>query len=206
MPVIQEAFFIPEDIATGLATGIYRRLGGVVRYAIGPNKGQIVKHLDPIKLPAADEATGLLAKAVKVVKENKKLAVIGGIAVVVVGGGTAVYYGVKNHEPAVVKDFRTALAEYVDAIRTGTMEKAKINKLMESLDKMKRHKNFDKFIIKLSAEDIDVLVNRIYEYTVELARNNNYDLADAELNGVSNPIINLRHYLDIQKRIFDTAA
>lgn len=206
MPVIQEAFFIPEDIATGLATGIYRRLGGVVRYAMGPNKGQIVKHLDPIKLPAADEATGLLAKAVKVVKENKKLAVIGGIVVVVVGGGTAVYYGVKNHEPAVVKDFRRALAEYVDAIRTGTMEKAKINTLMVSLDKMKQHKNFDKFIIKLSAEDIDVLVNRIYEYTVELARNNNYDLADAELNGESNPIINLRHYLDIQKRIFDTAA
>ena len=25
MPVVQEAFFIPDDIATGLATGLYRR-------------------------------------------------------------------------------------------------------------------------------------------------------------------------------------
>ncbi len=62
MPVIQETFFIPEDIATGLATGVYRRIGGVVRYAVGPNKGQIVKHLDSVTLPASAEATGILAK------------------------------------------------------------------------------------------------------------------------------------------------
>ena len=65
---------------------------------------------------------------------------------------------------------------------------------------------FRKNIIKLSAEDIDVLVNRIYEYTVELAHNNNYDLAETEMLGEDNPIINLRHYLNIQNNIFDTAA
>ena len=46
MAVVTEAFDIPMDIMTKLATGEYRRLGGVVRVAIGPNKGQIVKHLD----------------------------------------------------------------------------------------------------------------------------------------------------------------
>lgn len=50
MAVVTEAFDIPMDIMTKLATGEYRRLGGVVRVAIGPNKGQIVKHLDPIKI------------------------------------------------------------------------------------------------------------------------------------------------------------
>lgn len=206
MPVIQEAFFIPDDIATGLATGLYRRLGGVVRYAIGPNKGQIVKHLDPVNLPAAKEATGVLAKTVQFARENKKLVIIGGIAVGTVAAGTAIYYGIKNHEPAVVKEFRRALNDYVGAIRTGTMEKAKINALVESLDKMKEHRNYEKLIIKLSAEDIDVLVNRIYAYTVELARNNNYDFTETKMHGDDNPIINLRHYLDIQKNIFDTAA
>lgn len=48
MAIAQDAFFIPDDIATGLATGLYRRIGSVVRYAVGPNKGQIVKHLQPL--------------------------------------------------------------------------------------------------------------------------------------------------------------
>lgn len=56
MAIAQDAFFIPDDIATGLATGLYRRIGSVVRYAVGPNKGQIVKHLQPIDLKAAEQA------------------------------------------------------------------------------------------------------------------------------------------------------
>ncbi len=47
MAVVQDAFFIPDDIATGLATGLYRRIGSVVRYATGPNKGRIVKAFRP---------------------------------------------------------------------------------------------------------------------------------------------------------------
>ena len=206
MPVIQEAFFIPDDIATGLATGLYRRLGGVVRYAVGPNKGQIVKHLDPINLPAANEATGVIAKAAKFAKENKKLVVIGGIVIGTAAAGTAIYYGVKNHEPAVVKEFRSSLKQYINAIRTGTMGIENIEALMNSLEKMKAHKNYKKFVVKLSAEDIDVLVNRIYEYTQKLARDNNYDLDDLKDENDSNPIINLEHYLSIQKRIFESAA
>lgn len=53
MAIAQDAFYIPDDIATGLATGLYRRIGSVgsvVRYAVGPNQGQIVKHLNPIDL------------------------------------------------------------------------------------------------------------------------------------------------------------
>lgn len=50
MPVVQDSFFIPDDIATELATGLYRRIGSVVRYAVGPNKGQIVKHLTALFL------------------------------------------------------------------------------------------------------------------------------------------------------------
>lgn len=29
MAVVQDAFFIPDDIATGLATGLYRRIGSI---------------------------------------------------------------------------------------------------------------------------------------------------------------------------------
>lgn len=49
--VVQDAFYIDENISLKLLTGEYRRIGSVVRYATGPHKGKIVKHLDPIELP-----------------------------------------------------------------------------------------------------------------------------------------------------------
>ncbi|MFR6167833.1 MAG: hypothetical protein ACLUKE_06595 [Blautia wexlerae] len=85
MAIAQDAFFIPDDIATGLATGIYRRIGSVVRWATGPNKGQIVKHLRPIDLPkAAEQVQGVGAKALQFVKQHKKGTII------VVAGAAAV--------------------------------------------------------------------------------------------------------------------
>ena len=62
MAIAQDAFFIPDDIATGLATGIYRRIGSMVRWATGTNKSQIVKHLKPIDLPAANRCRALVLK------------------------------------------------------------------------------------------------------------------------------------------------
>lgn len=76
MAIAQDAYFIPDDIATGLATGIYRRIGSVVRWATGPNKGQIVKHLKPIDLPAAEQVQGVGAKALQFVKQHKKGTII----------------------------------------------------------------------------------------------------------------------------------
>ena len=122
MPVVQDAFYIPDDIATGLATGLYRRIGSVVRYAVGPNKGQIVKHLKPIDLKVAEEAQGIGVKALQFVKEHKKGTIITVATAAVVGTGAFVYSKVKNHEPKVVTEFRTALREYIDAIREGNMD------------------------------------------------------------------------------------
>lgn len=146
----------------------------MVRIASGPNKGQIVKHLDPVDIPKADEAAGLLAKAVQFAKNNKKVTLIGGTVSIVVVGGTALYFVIKNHEPAVVKEFKKALAEYVEAIRNGEMDLETIEALMTALETMRQYKNFDKYSIKLSAEDIDVLVGHIYEYTIKLAEDNEY--------------------------------
>ncbi len=204
MPVIQEAFFIPPDIATGLAIGLYRRLGGVVRYAVGPHKGQIVKHLKPVDIPVAEEAIGLAEKAINILKNNKKALIIG-VAVAVVGGSTAVYYGIRNHEPAVVSDFRKALSNYVEAIRAGTMETEKITALMVALDRMKAHKNYETFRIKLSAEDLHILVNRIYDYTAKLAKDNGFE-PPAHVENNEGAIINLRNFLKMQKTIFESVA
>lgn len=206
MAIVQEAFDIPADIMTKLLTGEYRRIGGVVRYAIGPNKGQIVKHLDPVDLKVAEQAQGIGAKALQFAKNNKKGLIIGGALAGAAAAGGFIYYKVKTHEPAVVVKFRTALRAYIAEIRKGNLELETINALMSALDDLKEHKDYEKFKITLSTEDLDTLVNRIYEYTVRLAENNKVQLTEAERSQTDNSILNLQNYLKTQKRIFEDAA
>ena len=210
MPVVQDAFFIPDDIATGLATGLYRRIGSVVRYAVGPHKGQIVKHLSPIEVKAAEEAQGFGVRALRFVKEHKKGTIITAAAVAVVATGAVVYNKVRNHEPKVVIDFRAALRVYIDAIREGNMDVDKIDNMIGALEELKHHKNYEKISIQLTTEDLEVLVGRIYEYTTKLANDNDIELAEDELQAsnakATDTIINLQNCLKAQKRIFEEAA
>lgn len=207
MAIVQDAFFIPDDIVTGLATGIYRRIGSVIRYADGPNKGQIVKHLQPIDLKVAEQTQGVGAKALQFVKQHKKGSIITVVSVIT---GICVYSKTKNYEPKVVGDFRASLRVYINAIRKGNMEIGKINDLMEHLENLKMHKNCEKISIRLTTEDLEVLIDRIYEYTVKLANDNKVELAEDELcvsdKKGADLIINLQTYLKAQKRIFEEAA
>lgn len=210
MAVVQDVFDIPDDIATGLATGLYRRIGSVVRYAAGPNKGQIIKHLKPIDLRATEEAQGLSVKALQFVKQHKKGTIITMAGAAAVGTSVWVYSKVKKHEPKVVTEFRAALRVYIDAIREGNMDIKKINKLMDALEELKKRKDYEKISIQLTTEELEVLVGRIYEYTIKLAKDNNVELSEEELNTAEmkdyGTIINLQNYLKAQKRIFEAAV
>ena len=206
MAVIQEAFDIPADIMTKLLTGEYRRIGGVVRYAVGPNKGQIVKHLQPVDMKAAEQAQGVGAQILKFAKKNKKGLIIGAA---VAGAATVsgiIYHKVKNREPAVVTQFRVVLHTYIDRIRRGNLELETIETLITALDQLKKHKHYEQFKIELSTEDLDLLVGRIYDYTIKLAENNQVELTEQERCKTDNSIINLQNYLRTQKRIFEEAA
>ena len=210
MAIVQDVFDIPDDIATGLATGQYRRIGSVVRYAVGSSKGQIVKHLEPVDMKTAEEATSLGERTLRFVKDRKKSMTFTVIVAVAVGTGALVYNKVKNHEPKVVTEFRAALRIYIDAIREGSMDIDKIDKLMAVLEELKKYKDYEKINIQLNTEELDVLVERIYEYTIKLAQDNNVRVAADELNTVemknSGIIINLQNYLRTQKKIFKVAA
>jgi hypothetical protein len=210
MPVVQGTFFIPDDIATGLATGLYRRIGSVVRYAVGPNKCRFVKHLDPIDLKSAEEAHGLGVKALQFVKEHKKETIITFAVAATVGIGANVCNKLKSREPKVVAEFRVALRVYIDAIREGNMDVEKIDKLMAALEELKKYKNYEKISIQLTTEDLETLVGRIYDYTVKLAKDNDVELAEDELRASrsksTGTIINLQNYLKAQKRIFEETA
>lgn len=102
MAIVQDAYDILLDIVTKLATGEYRRIGSVVRYAVGPHKGQIVKHLKPVELKGAEQAQGIGVKALQFVKEHKKGTIIVLAGAATAGIGTWTYNKVKNHEPKVV--------------------------------------------------------------------------------------------------------
>lgn len=206
MAVVQEAFDIPADIMTKLLTGEYRRIGGVVRYAVGPNKGQIVKHLKSVDLEVAEQAQGVGAQIMSFAKKNKKGLIIGAAVAGAATVGGIIYHKVKSREPAVVTQFRSALRTYIEEIRKGNLELDTIETLMAALDELKKHKDYEKFKIELSTEDLDVLVGRIYDYTIQLAENNKVELTEAERSKADNSIINLQNYLRTQKRIFETAA
>jgi len=204
--IVQETFDIPDDIATKITTGVYKRIGGVVRYAVGPKKGQIVKLLKPIDQKVAEQAQGFGAKAIQFVKNHKKGVGIAVAGAALAGVGTWGYNKWKQHEPKVSKEFHATFRVYIDAIREGNMDLQKITNLMESLEALKQHKNYEEIRIQLTTTELEVLVGRIYEYTVKLAKDNSVQLLTDELSSDKSAIINLEAYLNTQKRIFESVA
>ena len=207
MAIVQEIFDIPEDIMIKLNTKEYRRIGGVVRYACGPKKGQIVKHLEPVNLKEALDVQGIGVKAIQFAKNNKKAIIVGigtGIAVTVAG----IYNKLKNREPKVVIEFRKALKAYIDAIRKGMLEIEIIDNLRYCLDDIKNHKDYEKIRIQFYTEEIGILINIIHQCTEKLAKDNVIELTDEEkliTSNVNTDILNLQDYLKVQRRIFEAA-
>lgn len=210
MEIIQEAFYIPNDIATGLATGMYRRIGGVVRYAVGPNKGQIVKHLKSIDINDVEQAKGIGIKALQLIQQHGKEFSVAAIGVAIIGAGVYGYTKVKNREPKVLTNFHTALKIYIDAVRNGTMDSTKISNLLDALEKLKKFRNYKKIRIQLTAEELETLVLRIHEYTINLANKNEFDIKEKTINlfdrEKDDVISKLQKDLKIQKKIFSSAA
>ncbi len=209
MPVVQEAFDIPISIAEKILTGEYRRIGGVVRHAIGPNKGQIVKHLKPVELKVTQDAQSVSAKALQFARNNKKVLIVVGVGAGIAVAGAGVYYKIKNTEPAVLKEFKVAFREYLNAIRVGKLSEEIIDAMMLSLENLKSHKDYEKLQIQLSAEDLNTIVCKVYEYTKKLAEDNDIELDSKnqfEDTTDTDTIIALEHYLNLQKNIFSAAA
>lgn len=144
MAVVTESFDIPMDIMTKLATGEYRRIGSVVRVAIGPNKGRIVKNLEPVKMEQADQIQKVGNKIMQVAKNRKKELIIGALVTGAITVGGVVYHKIKSREPEVVQNYHTALRDYIDDVRSGKLSMESINCLMDSLEELKQNNNYEK--------------------------------------------------------------
>ncbi|MFX3636861.1 MAG: hypothetical protein ACE3L7_02280 [Candidatus Pristimantibacillus sp.] len=181
---------ISDDIIKKIDTGEYKRIGGVVR----DNKGQIVT------LPRDATMTKVILHyawnnrdtLIKVGKGGYKLA--------------RLYSDSKKKQQPVVK-FRKAFKVYLDAVCKGTLTMELISDVMERFDEVKRI--HEKINIPLSMEEIDMLMNGMFEYTKILASDNGVELTSLEKETPSrsvNPIINLQCFLETQKRIFELAS
>lgn len=208
MAIVQDAYNLTDDILTKILTGEYRRIGSVIRYATGPNEGRIVKHLKPVHMEVPQQAQGLGANAIQFAKNNKKALIIVGISTGITAAGVSIYHKIKNRDPEVVTKFRASLKTYINGIRKGNLSVDLINDLMTCLENLKKHKDYDKISIQLSTEELDVLVNRIFEYTEKLAKGNSIELTEDDLNAQisDGTILNLQRYLKAQKKIFEKAS
>ncbi|MEV5116676.1 hypothetical protein [Peribacillus frigoritolerans] len=193
MAIVQEFFNIPDEIMTKISTGENKIFGGEVRN----NKGQIVKILRPVSKLEATLYYGW--------KYRDTLFTVGKLGT---AGVKSYIKSKKKQEPDVVVKFREALKVYLNAVRKGALTMEIISDVIERLGELKMHPNFEKINI-VSMEELDVLLNRMFEYTKKLAADNAIELTSLEKETPSqseNPIINLQRYLKAQKRIFELAS
>lgn len=198
MPVIQIPFEMPLEIQKGIESGNLIRYGGVIR----DKAGQIVQHLKEAPVPISDE------KAVRATKYSKYF-LIGTIIVTAIAGITyIVIKDKKNKEtkiPKCVADFNQAFIAYLDAIKQGTVNERKISEVIHALEEIKNSQDKGDIDLVLSVENIDLLIEMVRNYTSELAKANSFSIPEDSCD-IEDKIINLQHYLEIQKQIFETCV
>ena len=102
--------------------------------------------------------------------------------------------------------FKNALQAYLDEIHVGNLDIQTIENLITALDDLKSHKDYDTYKIGISVEDMDLLIEKIHDYTINLANNNQIALTEQECRRTDDFITNLQNYSKIQKRIFEKVA
>lgn len=196
MLTVTDSYVVPPTISEQLLSGKMKRYGSVIRYGSGSKNGQIVTNLKPVDLEKMNDDEGKVLNRFGVVKTNKKtITVISGIAVI----GVAVYTA-KKIESKALRTFNSRFKLYMQSIREGTLTLDKIEALEKAFHELMKHKNWERYQMRLSANDLDILLKHIKTYTEKMAQDKNYDLSD-EFYVESNTIIDLYNYLKVQKNV-----
>ena len=203
MAITQIAFEIPPEIQAGIDAGALLRFGGVVR----DRAGHIVKHLEEVSMPEADNSAGENT-VVQFAKKNKYFIIGTAIAAIAAGVIYVVVKNKKNKEeriPKCVADFNESFAEYVDSIKMGAVSEKKIDKVMIALEEIKRNQEKETITITFSVENISLLLGMVRDYTMKFAEANSFETLEEDIKEYDE-IDGLQHYLKIQKQIFEKCA
>jgi len=208
MPVISVSLDVPLEIYTGLLTGKLTRFGSVVR-----ESGKIVKHLDEAFIP--EQTVGALKDFAN---QNKILIGIGVVVAVTAIVGTITYYTVKSSKnkksaeiqiPKCVAEFNSTFCTYLDAIQSGKLDMHIVNRLIADLDEINENYSIGNIKIDFSADRLTTLMNLLFNYTKKFAGANSIEFNELESSASASEdstFSNLRHYLEVQKQIFEKTA
>lgn len=205
----QPTLEVPAKIAAGIAAGIFRRDGGVIRWT---DSGRIYTFLKDAA-PSTEASEQVLSRAASVVKSRGTLVAVGVVGTV--AAGTAAYTYLRRRRvgdadvPETVGSLNDSLRTYMDAARSGRLDAALISKLIADLDAVTQLRDKDHEPFDFSSELWESMVALIVDHTQQLAMAFEVDLSelprDAPPEGNAT-IIDLRRHLEAQQRIISGAA
>lgn len=208
MTVVPVAYDIPEDILAGLVSGALTRFGSVVRDHTG-----IIAHLKEIDLSGSNDAPDgdVIAAALR---NSKVLVGLGVVVILAAAGGLAIWAAKKKSVdqpvvPSSVREYNAALAAYLEAIQDGSLNVDILYRVISALEAIETEVQAGEIKIEFTAGASEALVNLVAEYTRTFAEANSVDLndrKDVSLHSPDSPIVDLRHWLEVQKGLFDEAA
>lgn len=201
MPVVPIYLDIDEKTYAGVKAGLYELYG----LAKNVNNKRVAKHIPAV----ADAAKEGASKAIDFIRVHQKGTIIVG-GVLIIGGAVAGTVGYVAHrkQRELNKQFGTALQEYLDSARNGTLNIEILDTLITSIEAVEKCNSKKPISLNISAAQFGDLINCIFDYTKRLA----------EANNISTQSINrpkyfkkkttddLKYYLNMQKHIFEQAA
>lgn len=210
MTVYQPTFDIPPEILNKVLTGEYKVYGGIVRYAKGKKGGQIVKHLKEAKLDAAIQPKKLADSLKIAFREHKKPIVIGGAFVVAAAVGAGCYFinrrkdkiKLSEEDKIIIERFDQSFNAYISALKKGTMTEDLLLEFDEAFNNLYKKQKNNEISLNVKLNDMRTLVKYLSEYTRQLAKVNDVDLSDDEINLSNDVHIDLQNCLNVQKRVF----
>ncbi len=211
-------FAVPPEIAAKIGAGALRLFGGVVRDL----EGHIVMHLKEAGPPEAEEVAKKAVAVAKKLTDKLDLTdpkfVAGAVVVGAATIGGILYFVTRKPKqsakplapevPEWVKEYNGALTAYLGAIQDATLTVEVIDRLIAALDVLEAQEGDDRVVLDLSKDEAAQLLNLVVSYTDELAKANSVDLSkpDEQTDSEGASILDLRRYLEIQRKIFRDAA
>lgn len=207
--IIQPNLYIPPEIEAGLINGDLFRNGGVIR---DHSTGSIVRHLEEVPGPVnSQEAVGRVAVNLK---RPGVIITVAALSVVALGA-TALIAARRQKQtdkpevPECVENYNASLRAYLEAVREGSLDADIISQLIFDLDAVKAYSVNGSIAIYFSTKQPGTLVNLVVDYTRKLAEANSVELNElqgqAPTSG-SDVVVDLRRYLEVQRKIFTRAA
>ena len=205
----QPTLHVPPKIAAGIAAGIFRRDGGVIRWADSGRIYAFLKDAVPTG-EASEQAKGTVATVLK-----SRGALVAGAAIGTAAAGAAVLVHLKRRRasatevPETVAALNTALRAYMDAARAGTLDAASIGDLITALDTVTEQEVSEGVPFDFSSDLWKSLVALIVDHTQKLAEAYGVDLSELHEDAPADndaTVIELRRHLEAQRQIFTDAA